>query len=816
MNLIKVRDNQNRPINWIDVIFGAVFGNEVPREFIPGDSYQIGEHVYKVDGAGNLLIYECTKAGVFYNCTEPEFKEWTLDGIMNKYNDAIISINDIFINNKVGDLVLYDFSSLRKQCVSEIEDGKLKIKADLSEMDISKYMNRYNTLDVFVRFDNADNYILPSEYSFEGSKISINMDLKSSILSKSYTSNFYPEGTITETPISTQLLSLEDYPEIVDVNESTQLFSIPDTQSGEPYFWYGENGESKTYKFNDSGLNLKDFDVLREIGKDKLFGYRVCDFKIESIHTVVPSELNDLQNTKVYRLDEFIINGKHDSISSELSDTTQTITIPISVEPTNDITDELRVVFNKNNQLLNITSKNGYIKQVKYSLVAKKLNPDSVYVLGGSSRSDMTRYLRQAYEVGSIVKINGEDYIEFPNYDMFKYNSFDFDLYVNRVRVSKYEHYMDETGKLYIKLLEEEYVDYDQNNFLFHIYYSISQGVGIVKTSDENIVTDDKDAFRIFLTTEFINKHQWLRLYKDFENIPPEVTVGSKTSANISDPDYYLTFGETMKADVFTMYFQDIKRLNGSMKDGCNSESYPIMETTRNLNVPFANYNADNDDFLIFKTGGVLLNSSKWYLNDKQVNLYIHETPMSYGDYVDFRLLDRDKNIRVYNKFFTASENNQTVFNILSPTEKRPIFFMLFTMSGEFISPSKYTLDGYTITFNTDCRQPVEIQLGTRFEAVYGIYTGDVCKTLYHTIQIKSTSDNQKEFLIDETVDFNMDTNNLLIFREDGMYVGEKFYHIDRESNKIIIDKGTGVANGSHIDVIVIRNLSLEVPVEIE
>lgn len=818
MELIKVRDNQNRPVNGFDIIMGAVFGNKVPREFIPGEYYQIGEHVYKFDPLGNLIIYKCTKDGIFYNCTDPEFTVWSLDTIIEKYNEAVNDIKDVFINNKTGDLVLYDFKSLSSTCTYKESDDKVKIKADLSDIDVSKYMSRYNTFDVFLKHGKTDNYVLPTEYSFEGSDIIIETDLKSSTLPLEFTSNYYPEGRRTFTAYAIQTIKAEEYPELelqAKMSDgTTKFFKVVAYYEYNPYYWYSENGELRTFEFTEDGINVIDYDVLKEIGKESMFGYKICNLKIEGIHTIVDSPINELQNTKVFRLDDFSINGNHDPIGSELDKHNQSITIPIVIEPTRNLVDELYVTLDYDKQLLNMTSKNGYIKQVKFSFTAKKIAPDFVYVVGGSARSDMTRYLRDANEIGKIVEINGQKYIEFPEFDLFKYNSFDFELYVNRVFVSNYERYMDETGKLYIKLLDEEYIDYDNNEFLFHIYYSISQGIGLTKTSDEHIVVDDKDAFRIFLTREFINKYQWLRLHNTYRNIPPEVSVGSKSTANISDPNYYLSFGETLKSDVFTMFFQDIKRLNGSMKDGCNSESYPVMEVTRNLNVPFANYNADNDDFLIFKTGGVLLNSSKWYLNGNQVNLYIHENPMSRGDYVDFRLLDRDNNIRVYNKFITATEEDQDIIILDDDLDDKKItFFMIFTMSGEFISTSKYSRLGNKIIFDKGARQAVEIHIGTRFEIVYGEYTGEFCKTLYHSIRIPSTSDNQKEFIIDEEVDFNMDTNNLLIFREDGMYVGEKFYHIDRESNKIIIDKGTGVINGSHIDVIVIRNLSFEVPV---
>ena len=138
-------------------------------------------------------------------------------------------------------------------------------------------------------------------------------------------------------------------------------------------------------------------------------------------------------------------------------------------------------------------------------------------------------------------------------------------------------------------------------------------------------------------------------------------------------------------------------------------------------------------------------------------------------------------------------------------------FLLLFTVSGEFISPSKYTIDGSIITFNKNCNQPFVVDNGTRLEVVFGVYKRDYSKTVYNTLQLKATEKDQKEFVLDDGLDYNPGSDNVLLFREDGMYIGEKFYHIDEPSSKIIIDKGTGVPLGSHLDVVIIRNLTTEV-----
>jgi hypothetical protein len=235
------------------------------------------------------------------------------------------------------------------------------------------------------------------------------------------------------------------------------------------------------------------------------------------------------------------------------------------------------------------------------------------------------------------------------------------------------------------------------------------------------------------------------------------------------------------------------------------------MNDTRDLTVPFVNYDPEFDDFLIFKSGGVLVSSSKWYLNNKYVNLYVHENPLVRGDYVDFRLLDRDNTVRVDNIFIDVDADNRTAD--AGVEFDKAAFYLLFTISGEYISNSKYTVDGSVITFkNSDeCDQPYEPESGARVELIIGNYKKEYSTTLYKMIQIEATSNDQKEFILDENLEYNPSSDNILIFRKDGMYIGERFYHTDTSSGKIVIDQGSGIPFGSYIDVLLIRNMSVKV-----
>jgi hypothetical protein len=514
----------------------------------------------------------------------------------------------------------------------------------------------------------------------------------------------------------------------------------------------------------------------------------------------------------VYRLDEIDIES-HGKIGNLTEGDDQSVSFDVEIEIGRDISDTLTVSYNKHTQLISLHSKNGYIQQVKLDVIARKDKPLSVFMIGNKCVSPMAKFVKVVNEYGEVVEIGGEHLIKFPCMELLRHNSFEFEFYVDRIYRDDYEEVVDEdTGVLYIRLLNSVGIEWDRETFLFHIFYCITQDAAIARTSDTKTVKEDKDAFRIALTTQFIDKFQWFKMREDSKIIPPEYTVGSKGTANITSEDYYLSIGQRLRADVFSLVFRDnIVRREGSATDSCNSESYPIMNDTRDLTVPFVNYDPEFDDFLIFKSGGVLVSSSKWYLNNKYVNLYVHENPLVRGDYVDFRLLDRDNTVRVDNIFIDVDADNRTAD--AGVEFDKAAFYLLFTISGEYISNSKYTVDGSVITFkNSDeCDQPYVPESGARVELIIGNYKKEYSTTLYKMIQIEATSNDQKEFILDENLEYNPSSDNILIFRKDGMYIGERFYHTDTSSGKIVIDQGSGIPFGSYIDVLLIRNMSVKV-----
>jgi hypothetical protein len=236
-----------------------------------------------------------------------------------------------------------------------------------------------------------------------------------------------------------------------------------------------------------------------------------------------------------------------------------------------------------------------------------------------------------------------------------------------------------------------------------------------------------------------------------------------------------------------------------------NSEAYPILRNSRMIPIPYIDYNMENDDFLLFRTGGVYVSSSKWFIDHEYVHIYEHEESLMEGDYVDFKLVDRDPTVRVSNLYLTFTEDNQKSINV-GFNLNRFAFYMLFTMSGEYVSPSKYKASGSTITF-IDNDQPLEITKGDRLELVVGMYLKPYSKTVITQSRVVAVTDNQTEFTIDLLEDFNPKKDTLFLFQKNGLYIGERFYSVDTSNKKIIIDRGSSLPLGDHIDVFFIRTL---------
>lgn len=786
MQLIKVRDNKNRPINNLDVMVGAVFGDKVPREFVQDKYYKAGEKVYAFDSNGKLNIWVCNMNGRFKTCKEPNFSEWSIDSVVAGIGESGTGkgLNDYLFLPEDLRTPMYECKSVIVPRNTYVEDTEhAYFSSSIEGFNIKDYNGENDQLDVYLRREHSDSYLTKKDYKVNGNVISVELPLIEMVDEVTETTCYLPFGRVV-------------------TNTDTERY------------WYSDtDGQVKTTPFTVNGIQLQQFNILQALNRPVEYGYKIQDLKVLSVQAIVKSPLSDQLATPVYRLKEIEIDT-HDKISYSINNNLQTIELFVIIDKDQRITDRVLISYQRNSQLVSITSQKGYVHQVKFQVTSRKDKPVSLFMIGSKAVNPMTKFIKTLDEYGEIVTINGEHLVKIPRFDLLKHNSFEFELYVDRIFRSDYEEVVDSnTGELYIKMVNNDGIDWNKSKFLFHIFYSITQMAAIVKTHDQKVVLTDTDAFRIMLTSSFVNRFQWLKMREDSKLIPPEVTVGSKNSAIISDPNYYLQKNQVIKADVFSLLFKDfIERRENSETDICNSESYPVFTDTKSLQIPFLDYDQRKDDFLLFKSGGVLVSAAKWYLKDSRINFYVHENSISGGSYIDFRLLDRDETVRVDNHFFDVNLEDKSIDTRLDLSSAA--FYLLFSISGQYISPTKYTVDGSVIRFtdqSNENNQPYYPGYGSRVELIIGKYKKPYSKTLYKMIRITATNKGQKEFAFDESIEYNPTTDNLLIFRQDGLYIGERFYHTDASQGKIIFDDNSDIAAGSYIDILLIRNLSIKV-----
>lgn len=762
MQLIKVRDNKGRPINNLDLLMKVVFGDKTPEEFVPGNKYQYGDIVYNITEDGYLKVWICNNDGRFQEPKEPNFSEFTLDSLFQNIDFSSITNRLDALEN----LELYEFTQkLYHGNITELQ-RQVVVTATVNGFDFNNYKDVGDSLEVYLRGAWADHYILPSEYTVTDNDLMIH--LQPGIVDDKIDriSNFYPEGCV-----------LED--------------------GEEAGYWYGEKGLRKT--FSEDPINIVEFDPFVFCHVEHEQDYNLTDFKVTAVHTLVHSPHD------VPHFDEFFLEP-HAKISDfEGTNDNIAIKIKVPIEPSAEKDDILYISYDKKTCRISITSKNGYIKQVKFRCTVERIVPNDIVIVGTKAMGDKSRFIKIVEGFGEIVNIDGKNYVKVPFLDLLQYNSFVYEVYRNRTFTESYEELVGEDGATYLEI-NEKAVTWEKDTFYFRIYYSISQGAGLLCTNDINVVSDDKEAFRIALSTPFINRYQWLRMRTSLKLLDKEVYDGAKEIAYINNMDWYVNTDRKLRASVFSVIFENIVRRDKSETTVGRAELYPTFNDTSVFPIPFVDYNVANDDFLIFHSTGALISSAKWHLNKHSISFYVHEEPLYGVDYVEFKMLDRDPTFRVASTYLTTEVDYQNTYDIgFDSSDPSIACMLLFTISGEYISDYRYELNGSTLTFIPENNSPIAMfEEGDRFDLVVCRYTTTTTKTTVTKTRLQSTRMNENRYYFDKDAEFNPKSDTILLFQANGMYVGEKFYSLGENYDSIVLE-GSLVPKGQYMDVIIFR-----------
>lgn len=763
MRLLKVRDNRGRPISNLDLLMRVVFGDKTPTEFVPGDRYNYGDITYNIGTDGILRVWECNNDGKYTAPKEPYFSEFTLDSLFNNIDfSSILNRLDALEN-----LNLYEFKQ-------ELYDGHAStlpkeylFTSGNTTFDFENYTDVGDSLEVYLRGKYADHYILPSEYRITDNTLDIRVPYGVLDDVIEHHSIFLPEG------------------KIIDKKEYDNY-----------EYWYGEAGVRKTFDPDGLDLIINPFQLCHvDIEQD----YELKSFKIEAVHTLVISPY------EVPHMDDLPINH-HDEISdAAITKDEITVKIPVTVEESAEKYDTLYVTYNQTDSTIHMTTENGYIKQIKFTCTVSRMVPDEILVVGTKCVGDKSRYIKIVEGFGEICEIDGKNYVKIPYTDLLQYNCFVYEVYRNRTFTEDYEELIGDDGGTYLEI-SDDYVNWDVDTFYFRIYYSISQGVGLISCNDKNVVSNPKEAFRLPLSLPFVNKYQWLRMRTSRRLLDTSLYGGAKEIAYINDMNWYVDIGRTLRASVFSVILENIVRREKSETTIGQSELYPTFNDTSVLPIPFIDYNVSNDDFLVFHSTGALISSAKWHLNKHSVDFYVHEEPLYNSDYVEFKMVDRDPTFRVASTYLTTIEDYQESYDLGFDADASDIACMLlFTVNGEYISDYRYHIENSKLTFIDENNSPVALfEEGDRFDMVVGRYVAPTTRTIVMRTRIMAVRNNQSMFLLDSGLQFNGKTDSMFIFQANGMYVGEKFYSIDNEIDAIILE-GSPVPIDQYLDVIIFR-----------
>ena len=389
-----------------------------------------------------------------------------------------------------------------------------------------------------------------------------------------------------------------------------------------------------------------------------------------------------------------------------------------------------------------------YVSKGRYKITDEKVvksegktlpKEDNATIYLNKSANALTNLVRRVEMYGSMV--NDRIYIPYPLDNMKLVSSYIFDLYIDGSYVSQnlYNIKEDENNDDYITLSldnmpisqELRYKiddgdlsivypvnDVNENSeFVFVFYMSISHDLVLEKTDYDVFIGSDKDS-KWFDITElaYTGNYEEINVFNNGIKMRPELYTISKNRISVDDPNTRFVVGSvaTSSKKSFISVIEDVV-------PNVKEETIPSIYNNKLIPIPFLNYDENEDHFLVFNDGGILLGNQKWFEDNGYINLYDDDQGLTSGDMVEFRMISRDRNMEVRTYVINTVEDNQATYEL--PIKLRDVYFyMLFTENGQFISRTKYAISGTLLQFRTDYAHMLK---GERFELICFDYIGN-------------------------------------------------------------------------------------------
>ena len=231
--------------------------------------------------------------------------------------------------------------------------------------------------------------------------------------------------------------------------------------------------------------------------------------------------------------------------------------------------------------------------------------------------------------------------------------------------------------------------------------------------------------------------------------------------------------------------------------------------------IPYLKYDPVTSDMLLFNDGGIFISDVRWYIDQNTMKFFQYaylskdafeeQLGLVSGERVDIRLVDSDSSVGMRSFYLDNTEDDQKHYVTVEDLTGYAMI-MLFTSTGMYIPTNRYIVDPNGITFFDDWSLYTSEGY---IQAVGFKYMTDKTRTIfsYKLGYAHSNDPNEPVTKIPNPVtDYNPNTDSLLIFNNNGQYIGQYYYDITEDGYLELL--GEPLWEGGYVEVVLVRNLS--------
>ena len=354
---------------------------------------------------------------------------------------------------------------------------------------------------------------------------------------------------------------------------------------------------------------------------------------------------------------------------------------------------------------------------------------------------------------------------------------------------SNYDVIVDnENEKIKIEMNTHLSVGANMEDFVLSTISSRNPYLVVERHATDYIVDDEVSSYRIEMENRI--NYEWTdTVFINGLNIPSNKVSINGNIASIKDERYYGEFGDTFTIVDDTYYYIDVPSIV--------SHEIVTEKNERTIPIPILNMDAYTD-ILLFKSSGVHISESRYFVDDGYIHLYPHDNSIAEGDRLVVQPMNYDKEVTIRHHITTVN-NDLTVDVSQYINHDTPIDLLLFQLDGRYIGKNYYTVNNNVVKFKDGIVNP-----GDLIEAVYNYYE----KEYTHTVTMSySTNTSDNNIIRLRNIDYNTDKDTILLFNNtNGLFINPDNYTIS-DTGIITIKSGSGVLAGSSVDVIIVRDL---------